>query len=74
MTTEQQLHCSICGNDRSQVKKLISGVEGAICNECIERCHNFLVEAEQQTAETQEESEQQTEQVALPTPHQIQRI
>ncbi|CDF98226.1 ATP-dependent protease ATP-binding subunit ClpX [Avibacterium paragallinarum] len=71
MTTEQQLHCSICGNDRSQVKKLISGVEGAICNECIERCHNFLVEAEQQTAETQEESEQQTEQVALPTPHQI---
>ncbi|MFZ7277833.1 ATP-dependent protease ATP-binding subunit ClpX [Avibacterium endocarditidis] len=65
MTTEQQLHCSMCGKERSEVQKLIAGEDGAICNECIELCHNLLVDAEKQE---QAEANQSTE---LPTPHEI---
>ncbi|URL07105.1 ATP-dependent protease ATP-binding subunit ClpX [Avibacterium sp. 21-595] len=65
MTTEKQPHCSMCGKERSEVQKLIAGEDGAICNECIELCHNLLVDAEKQE---QAEANKTTE---LPTPHQI---
>ncbi|MEE6075633.1 ATP-dependent protease ATP-binding subunit ClpX [Avibacterium paragallinarum] len=65
MTIEQQLHCSICGKERSEVKKLIAGENGAICNECIELCHNLLVDAEKQ------EQVEANKTAELPTPHQI---
>lgn len=72
MTTEKQPHCSICGKERSEVKKLIAGEDGAICNECIELCHNLLVEAEQQAHSEDEKPENSAqEQAPLPTPHQI---
>lgn len=65
MTTEQQLHCSMCGKERGEVEKLIAGEDGAICNECIELCHNLLVDAQKQ-----EQIEADTT-VKLPTPHEI---
>lgn len=35
--------CSFCGKNQLQVKKLISGNDVYICNECINLCHNILV-------------------------------
>ncbi|ACR78975.1 ATP-dependent Clp protease ATP-binding subunit ClpX [Kosmotoga olearia] len=36
--------CSFCGRPASQVKKLISGAEGYICDECVELFHDILKE------------------------------
>jgi len=35
-------HCSFCGRPSSQVKKLISGTEGYICNECVDLFHDII--------------------------------
>ena len=43
-----ELHCSWCGKNKSEVKKLIVGPEMYICNECIGVCNEILNdEAEQ---------------------------
>lgn len=36
--------CSFCGKNQLQVKKLISGNDVYICNECINLCHNILMQ------------------------------
>lgn len=36
--------CSFCGKNQLQVKKLISGNDVYICNECITLCHNILTQ------------------------------
>lgn len=38
--------CSFCGKNQLQVKKLISGNDVYICNECISLCHNILIQDE----------------------------
>ena len=39
-----KLHCSFCGKEQSQVKKLIAGHNVYICNECIDLCNDILLE------------------------------
>ena len=39
-----KLHCSFCGKEQSQVKKLIAGPNVYICNECIDLCNDILLE------------------------------
>jgi ATP-dependent Clp protease ATP-binding subunit ClpX len=40
--------CSFCGKSRTEVRKMITGINiiNNICNECVELCHNILVEDE----------------------------
>ena len=70
MAKDKELHCSFCGKEQDEVNKLIAGTSGYICNECIELCHDMLLnedhgeEAESEDAEAQKEQE-------LPTPHKI---
>ena len=45
MSKEQdkdQLTCSFCGKHKSEVNKLIEGLDGYICDECIETCGHIL--------------------------------
>ncbi|WP_366144339.1 ATP-dependent Clp protease ATP-binding subunit ClpX [Mesotoga sp.] len=35
-------HCSFCGRPAAQVKKLISGTEGYICNECVDLFYDII--------------------------------
>lgn len=37
--------CSFCGKQKTEVKKLISGDAGNICNECVSLCSDMLSEA-----------------------------
>lgn len=62
MPTER--HCSFCGRPASQVKKLISGTEGYICNECIDLFHDIV----QQDQKARREPGKK-----LPTPADIKR-
>jgi len=43
--------CSFCGKHEEQVKHLIEGQNGFICESCIESCHTMLVDAVEVKAE-----------------------
>ena len=64
MAKDKELHCSFCGKEQDEVNKLIAGTSGYICNECIELCHDMLLneehgeEAESEDAEAQLRSEE----------------
>jgi len=42
--TESEPHCSFCGLKKHQVKRLIAGKEGYICEQCVADCHGILDE------------------------------
>ena len=49
------LVCSFCGKSQKEVKKLIAGPTGYICDECIALCNDIIAE-EFQSDDTQEET------------------
>ncbi|WP_317854579.1 ATP-dependent Clp protease ATP-binding subunit ClpX [Chakrabartyella piscis] len=44
----KEVRCSFCGKSQEEVHKIIAGVDGYICDECIELCMD-IIEAEQET-------------------------
>ncbi|MFA7543626.1 MAG: ClpX C4-type zinc finger protein, partial [Candidatus Cloacimonadaceae bacterium] len=38
----KRLSCSFCGRNETEVKTVIRGITGNICNDCIEMCHNIV--------------------------------
>lgn len=60
-------HCSFCGRDEQQVKKLLVGPDGVcICNECVETCTALL--QSESLAEFSDEAK-----LTLPKPEEIKR-
>jgi ATP-dependent Clp protease ATP-binding subunit ClpX len=53
MAKQQTLHCSFCGRNRDEVKILIAGQEGHICENCIEHAQEIIM---QEIIPTQENS------------------
>lgn len=37
-------HCSFCGRTRNEVRMLIAGISGNICDECADRAHEIVVQ------------------------------
>ena len=50
MVENNSLHCSFCGKSASEVKKLISGPDIYICDECVDTCHNVLSKERKSTS------------------------
>lgn len=44
MAKQQLLHCSFCGRSRDEVKILIAGQEGHICENCIEHARDIVLQ------------------------------
>ncbi len=44
MAKQQQLHCTFCGRNRDQVKILIAGQDGHICESCIEHAQVIITQ------------------------------
>lgn len=42
MAKKEQLHCSFCGRSREEVKILIAGMEGHICENCVEHAREII--------------------------------
>jgi ATP-dependent Clp protease ATP-binding subunit ClpX len=42
MDKNKSLSCSFCGRGEEDVKNLIRGIAGNICDECIEMCHTII--------------------------------
>ncbi|NNV57073.1 ATP-dependent Clp protease ATP-binding subunit ClpX [Limnovirga soli] len=53
MAKQTNLHCSFCGRSRDEVKILIAGQEGHICENCVEHAQEIIVQELQQRTETQ---------------------
>ena len=62
MDRYKNLSCSFCGRAENEVKTLIRGIAGNICDECIGMCHNIIESSEPQIA---------TDEFELPIPSQI---
>lgn len=44
MAKQTHLHCSFCGRGRDEVKILIAGQEGHICENCVEHAQDIIVQ------------------------------
>ena len=53
MAKQSNLHCSFCGRSRDEVKILIAGQEGHICENCVEHAQEIIVQELQQRQESQ---------------------
>ena len=42
MAKNNMLHCSFCGRNRDEVKILIAGQEGHICENCVEHAQEII--------------------------------
>lgn len=69
---EQEHHCSFCGKEQHEVERLIAGVDGFICNECIDLCYDLLNEDDSERNDSvKAEAEDDLATQKLPTPHEI---
>ncbi|MBS1716378.1 MAG: ATP-dependent protease ATP-binding subunit ClpX [Armatimonadetes bacterium] len=41
-TGERQNQCCLCGKTKEQVRKLIVGLHGAVCSDCVDLCNDIL--------------------------------
>lgn len=51
--TKRQRHCGFCGRSDNEVGFLLTGVDACICNECVDRAHEILKEANPSSAGTE---------------------
>lgn len=49
--SKQLTHCSFCGTNKEQVKKLIVGESVAICSDCVELCQELIVDEDVSTTD-----------------------
>ncbi len=52
MAKNNMLHCSFCGRNRDEVKILIAGQEGHICENCVEHAQEIILQELQLKSET----------------------
>lgn len=51
-TLERRDHCCLCGKTKEQVRKLIVGLHGAVCSDCIDLCNDILASEGERPAGT----------------------
>lgn len=74
MESIDDLHCSFCGRNNKQVKKLIAGPNVYICTDCVEKCHEMLSKsdlADEYEYETDGDHEEETEEESKKSPREI---
>src|SRR5437762_12184118 len=65
---EKLLYCSFCGKSQHEVRKLIAGPSGFICDDCTELCNDIIRE------ETASDKRGKGAKSDLPTPRGIRQI
>ena len=66
---EKEPHCSFCGRRRNEVDQLVEGVEGHICNHCIEESYALLNGEEESLIDNKQDDAQFF--AHMPIPHEI---
>ncbi|MBS1706953.1 MAG: ATP-dependent Clp protease ATP-binding subunit ClpX [Armatimonadetes bacterium] len=66
-TPERRDQCVLCGKSKEQVKKLIVGLHGAVCMECVDLCNDILQhETDRGPAPTREPGSRSTAPTSAP--------
>ena len=67
--------CSFCGKSRTEVKKMITGMSvlNNICNECVDLCHNILIDDDKRAAAISKKLAA-AEFDELPTPNELKQL
>jgi ATP-dependent Clp protease ATP-binding subunit ClpX len=74
---KDNLHCSFCGKNTTEVKKLIQGPDVYICDECIDLCYDLLRPGERKNGSPATAdgdivlAEPEEEEDGIPTPREI---
>ena len=68
MAKKGEMFCSFCGRSEREVKLLMPGINGCICDECAERAHEISLEYLDQQMQRQVKELDVT---TLPKPHEI---
>jgi ATP-dependent Clp protease ATP-binding subunit ClpX len=64
MSNTKMVHCTFCGKCQTEVKRLIAGPDCQICDECVQLCHDIIVnELGEQKPEVDTSS--------VPSPHEL---
>ena len=63
-----QQNCSFCGRPEKELKLLLTGINGFICDECVERAHEIVKES---NISTQKENNFEISKEELPNPKEI---
>jgi ATP-dependent Clp protease ATP-binding subunit ClpX len=72
---DDNFKCSFCGKSQHKVKKLIAGPDVFICNECVDLCHEILLEEfGNLDAAAESSTPEQFNLEHLPTPSEIKMI
>lgn len=70
-TSEDQFGCSFCGRDKKEALILIAGIEGHICELCVEQAHDIVQQELYQQEEKANKSEAKSTAAKHLTPQQI---
>lgn len=65
-TVKEMLHCSFCGKNQNEVRKLIAGPSVFICDECVDLCIEIIREENRTALPVSDRG--------VPTPHEICRV
>lgn len=65
------VRCSFCGKERSEVKRLIAGPGVYICDQCVEMCHQILADIPDVDAAPDQAPDEQPAYRSLPKPKEI---
>ncbi len=69
--SDRLLHCSFCGKNSEEVKKLIAGPDVYICDECVDLCHGILTGHPAKRDSDLVVSEDDDGESSIPTPRMI---
>ena len=61
MSDEKNLHCSFCGKNQHEVKKLIAGPSVYICDECVDLCDEIIKEEKEQELQSTQDGEKSSQ-------------
>ena len=70
MDGKDQPRCSFCQKDQKEVRKMIAGTHGYICNECVQVCNDLI----EQSLAAMDEGDSRQDDHALPKPEEIKGV
>ncbi|WP_185872619.1 ATP-dependent Clp protease ATP-binding subunit ClpX [Blattabacterium cuenoti] len=73
------LTCSFCGRKKNEITLIVSGINGNICNDCIERTYSiihrkFSSRSEDQTQKNNKNQEEEKKEISIQIPKQIKQF
>jgi len=74
MAKQQALHCSFCGRNRDEVKILIAGQDGHICENCVEHAQEIIMQEIVPNAESKQPASSSQYKLTIKKPIEIKKF